>query len=229
MLRHRTALAVVALTLGFVMFDATPVAADSSSNYSHAWENTGGNFQGMSNYRTDRAVSGLPSNYCSSPYGYDVVYQPMWFAVAGSGNNFELGTGQQCNDTYRYWYWGLSVNGVYTSLGYQTGISNGPMHTFQIERQVQGPDTIDIVYTIDGVTKLTHPTTAGYGVTLDVGLESHCSGCSVAWYDNYTLKYKKSGVWNYWSGRDGKQVNDPPMCGSWNADDVWISGQVASC
>lgn len=29
MLRHRTALAVVALTLGFVMFDATPVAADS--------------------------------------------------------------------------------------------------------------------------------------------------------------------------------------------------------
>ncbi len=151
-------------------------------------------------------------------------------AAPGRDSNFyELGTGHQCNDQYRYWYWGLSANGQWTSLGSQAGITNGVQHLFRMDRQATGQSTYAIYYRIDGVTKRTFTTGAVVGTVLDVGLESYCQGCVVDGYSNQDLKYLKAGVWSFWAGQDGQQANDPPMCGHWAGVTVWWSGEEAAC
>ena len=94
-----TCLVAVLVQTGFL--NASPVVAAGWGGYSHAWENSG-TYDGMSNFRNDVAVSGLPATGCSSgPYTGDPVYQTMWYALNPGTNYFELGTGHQCQDQYR--------------------------------------------------------------------------------------------------------------------------------
>ena len=217
------ALAVLFLTAVL----SSQATAASFHGYSHAWESSG-NYAGISNTRIDRAVGGLPSDGCSQPYSGTPVYETMWLQYS-PGNNYELGTGHQCGDQYRYWFWGLSVNSTFYSLGYQTGITNDNSHTFRMDRVLSGFSGYQIYYRIDGATKKTYPTSAANFVDLDVGLESYCQTCTVSAYSNSSLKFKVNDTWSNWAGRDGQQVNDPPMCGSWLSDTSWRSGEVASC
>jgi hypothetical protein len=216
-----------ALLFGMVI--PTPVQAAGFHGYSHAWEITGGNFTGMQVYRLDKAVTSQPSTGCSGHFQGSPVYQTMWLVLPGTGNFYELGTGHQCNDTFRYWYWGLSVNGAFTSLGWQDNITNGASHTFRMDRVTTGPSTYAIYYRVDGVTKRTFSTGAVVAANVDAGLESWCQGCGVDGYANTSLKYLKAGIWQLWAGRDGQQINDPPMCGHWGTDSIWWAGQEPTC
>jgi len=114
-------------------------------------------------------------------------------------------------------------------LGHQAGIANGNQHTFRMERVLTSIGGQQIYYRIDGDLKKMYPTSSSNFETLDLGLESYCEACTVNDYTNQSLKYKKNDAWFNWAGRDGKQVNDPPMCGSWVADTSWRSGQEAAC
>ncbi len=154
----------------------------------------------------------------------------MWLKY-GDGDNYELGTGHQCGDQYRYWFWGLSIDGAWMPLGHQTGITNGNSHVFRMERVLSGVGGHQIYYRIDGVIKKTYPTSSSNFETLDVGLESYCQACTVGDYTNGSLKSKTTttGSWIGWGGTDGQQVNDPPLCGTWVSDITWRSGQEADC
>ena len=115
------------------------------------------------------------------------------------------------------------------SLGYQTGIANGHGHAFKIEHVLSGYSGWQIYYRIDGTLKNSYPTSSTRATDLDVGLESHCSTCTVDGYPNEQLQYRFNSSWYWWSGEDGKQVLDPPMCGHWGSATMWWSGQEASC
>ena len=221
----RTPQEALGLTPRLALDSVDPLA--SFHDYSHAWESSS-TYQGMDNNRVDQAVAGLPNANCSSPYGATVVYETMWYQTS-PGNNFELGTGHQCQDQYRYWYWGFSVNGTWSSLGYQTGISNGVSHAFHVRKVNSGFNGWQVYYEIDGVVKKTYATNSTLSNDLDVGLESYCSNCTVTEYLNQQLQYQQSGTWYYWSGEDGHQVNYPPMCGYWQSQSIWVSGQGTPC
>jgi hypothetical protein len=197
-----TAIAAAAALI-FALAQPAPVRAASFHHYSHAWENTGGNFTGMQVTRIDRAVTGLPSLGCSAPYQGNPVYQTQWFKLPGSGNYYELGTGHQCNDNYIYWFAGVSINSQWMSIGYLTGRVKNLQHVFQIDRQSTGPSTYYYRFRVDGVIRWSSGPNSNVGHTADTGLESYCQNCGVVWYAHSSLRVLKSGTWTPWAGRDG--------------------------
>lgn len=224
-------MAAIAASAALILSLAQPasVSAASFHQYSHAWENTGGNYTGMQVTRIDRAVTGQPSTGCSAPISGSPVYQTQWFKLPGSGNYYELGTGHQCNDTYRYWFGGVSINGQWYLVGYLTGRVNGISHVFQIDRVSTGPGTYYYYYRVDGVTRWTSGPNSNVGHTADTGLESYCSTCNVTKYSNSSLRNLISGTWTPWAGQDGSQVNAPTMCGNWVGPQSWQAGQGTGC
>ena len=222
-----TAIAITALALTPAW--PTPVLAAGFHAYSHAWENSSG-LTGASVVRLDKAVSGLPNDGCSGPYGPHPVYQPLWVEWVSGSSWYELGTGHQCSGTYNYWYWGFALNGTWYSEGFQAGITNSISHTFKIDKAPSGPTTYAYYYRVDGVTK-GHTNSDVTATTADQGLESYCSGCTVLSYSANNLSVLRSGTWQYWSGRDGSGVGVAQgMCGHWGGtDSIWILSENASC
>ena len=171
-------------------------------------------------------VVGQPADGCSSPFTGTPVYQTQWVNITADGLNWrEIGTGHQCNDTYRYWYWGYGSNGTWHWIGYQTGISNGQWHTFKIDRVFD--DTFErYKFRIDGVIKGTLNSNAT-GEEVLAGLESYAVNATVAGHNYTTLQYQKlDGAFLNWAGKD-KSVVNAPLCGSWVAAVSWRAGEGA--
>jgi len=179
-------------------------------------------YTGVKAYRVDEAVSGQPSDGCSVPISGTPVYQPIW-VINYDTSWKELGTGHQCNDTYRYWYWGYGTSsGTFTLLGYQHPISNGSSHTFEISRVYEGREMYE--WFVDGVEKK-YLYSSWTGNEVEVGLESYASGANVVEYLNSSLKYQlNDGTFQNWAGQDGSRV-DSNMCGNWSGATAWYSGQ----
>lgn len=165
----------------------------------------------------------------AQPFAGTPVYQTMW-ASYHDGYNWEMGTGHQCNDTFRYWFWAVNnPDWVFTPIGQQLGVSNGVQHTFTIERVVSGPGVYDAKFKIDGTLKGSHHAPSLVFESLHVVLESYCQGCGVTVYNNSALSWKWNSSWNNWVGQDGWRIDLPQMCRSYTSDTVWASGENANC
>ncbi len=200
--------------------------ADAFHGYSIARETTGSGFTGVHVYRVDQAVRGQPATGCSSPFTGNPVYQTQWVIITADARNWrELGTGHQCNDTYRYWFWGYGTNGTWVPLGTKIGIANGQWHFFKIERVFE--DTFNrYKFSVDHVIQGTMNSNQT-GVRVEVGLESYAQAATVSGHNFTTLQYQQNnGGFVNWQGMDGSRV-DPPLCGFWVAAISWRAGQGA--
>jgi len=228
-------ISAAAVLIGSQLLAPSPVAAASFHQYSHAWDTGAGSYSGLSVYRVDQAISGIPSDGCGGPIQGSPVYQTQWlWLVSGSAiGNVELGTGHQCNDTLRYWYWGYTAasTGVFYLLGYRSGITEGASHYFQIEADRASDGHYYWNYIVSG-TVFDDSLLSSQGSHVDTGLESYASGAVVPGYSHGLLEYKLNNgtTWTYWSGQDGSQVNGPTMCGHWSGATTWYAGEnVSSC
>ncbi len=170
---------------------------------------------------------GQPSDGCAVPFTATTpVYQSQWINITSDGLNWrEIGTGHQCDDTLRYWYWGYGANGTWVSPGWQTGITNGQWHFFKIDRVFE--DTFNrSKFRVDGVIKGNMSSNAT-GQEVYAGLESYANGATVAGHNYTTLQYQKlNGAFFNWVGQDALTVN-APLCGFWVAAVSWKAGEGA--
>lgn len=191
--------------------------------YSVGRENTGGSgFTGIQVTRTTTAVAGLPATGCSHPFTGSPVYQTSWLIITGDAQNWdEIGIGHQCSDNYIYYFWGYGENGGWFPLG-TSFAANGASHVNEISRSFTGNYYEDF-WKMDGVTKA-RMRSIQRGVRVEAGLESYCQGCSTV-FNSSSLKYQKNeGSFVSWAGRDSTTIS-AGMCGSWNSDTSWRSGQ----
>ena len=226
--RHLRFLAVLSVVVALLGSSAAPIAATHVAGHGHAVakETTGDGFTGVHVYRVDQAVAGQPSTGCSSPFTGKPVYQTQLVIITADAKNWrELGTGHQCNDSYRYWFWGYGSNGTWVPLGTQSGITNGQWHFFKIERVFE--DTFNrYKFRIDGVIKAVMTSNAT-GPSVEAGLESYADTATVAGHNYTTLQYQKNnGSFFNWVGQDASVVN-PPLCGFWVAAISWRAGEGA--
>lgn len=204
-----------------------PVAATFIHKYSVAYETTGSGYTGLSLIRTTRAVTGQVATGCSFPYSGEPVYQTSWVMLNNSDPSWkEIGIGHQCNDTFRYYFWGYGLNGAWFPLGEQLGITNGQSHSFKIASNVLGAAIWDRWY-IDSTVKaeLQFQVVDGTGTEVRVGLETYAGGAQVLPYDNISMKYQKNaGGFSNWAGQDTSLVQSP-LCGDWGGATSWSPGQ----
>lgn len=203
-------------------------AAASFHAYSEAWELTAGSgYSGLSVFRNDAPTSGIPADGCSAPITGSPVYQTEWLVFASKMNWIELGTGQQCQDTYNYWFGGYGYNGTFNLIWDHTGIAlNGP-HTFTINGTISSGNFVHLLQ-IDGITK-TSVTWNVTGVKVVAGLESYASGASeCSWDQNLAYQRNESSTWSAWSSRDGQEI-DASMAGGWKSDTTWMAAENTTC
>ena len=227
-LTHRAMTVILGLAAAS-MFGLTDASADNNFHqYSVATENSDTGYTGFQVTRITQAVTGQPQTGCSSPYSGDPVYQTSWLLITSDAQNWdEMGVAHQCNDTYRYYFWGYGENGAWHSLGTLSGALNGTNHTYQVSRSFTGTNYYDF-WTLDGQNKASL-LSLQRGAYVQAGLESYSSNATVSGYTNNTLKYQKNeGSFVNWAGRDANIVN-PSMCGSWASDTSWNSGEHVSC
>jgi hypothetical protein len=156
----------------------------------------------------------------------DPVYQSEWLNITSDAKNWlELGTGHQCADTLRWWYWGYGYAGQWYALGSVYGPTNGQSHGFSIVRDNTGLYHFEI----DGIRRGTQGSSEAQQIY--TGLESYSSVANVNAYTHHNLQYSKNTAfaWNNWSGRDNQAVGYPPMCGRWLSDTSWSLAQAHSC
>ncbi len=210
---------------------APSVSAAGFHQYAHAWDNSAGStaYTGLSVYRPDVTISGIPSDGCSSPITGTPVYQTEWL-YALSPAYLELGTGHQCGDSFAYWFWGYqAAGGGWHLLGYQM-ISTRSNHTFQIETDPCSGHYC-YVFKVDGTIK-NQDLSGSHGSNVDTGLESYTPSAVVQAYSHGSLAYRLNDgtSWTSWSGEDGSQVNTPTMCGHWANPTTWHAAEnVVGC
>lgn len=201
------------------------VDAAGFHQYSKAKELTAPtNFTALKARRPDQAVSGVPTNGCINhfPVGGNPVYETQWLILGSTADWYEIGTAHQCNDTFRYWFWGYGLANAWYPLGTQDSITNGVSHWFTLTTVTHnGSQWMD--YTIDGVIKDEQPS-PDTASAVWVGLESYAQGASTS-YDITSLQYQRNqGAWTFWAGRDGSEI-DNGMCGGWVTDSWWLAGE----
>jgi hypothetical protein len=220
--------AKAAVGLAAALLLATPLAAFAWTGYSFGVEDTGPiGFTGIYVDRKDQAITGQPLDGCTGLYTGSMVYQTQWIMETSDNKNWiEIGTGHQCNDTVRYWFWGFGQNLTYYEVGHQTGISDGTFHTFEINRHNPGTGET-FYYLIGGVTKghvASVPTDYGYQVR--AGLESHSSSATVPAHYYSPLEYQKNdGPFYYWLGQDSNVVWSG-MSGKFTSDTTWCAAET---
>ena len=136
-----------------------------------------------------------------------------WQGCSADKTNWrEIGTGRQCNDTFRCWFRGYGVNGTRNALGTQGGVGNGVQHTFQVQR-VFDDAFYKYQFRVDGVLKGVM-TSSSTGPMVSAGLESYVHGAGGDFVD--------------WAGEDDEEVG-AAMCGESPAgfEDRWRAGQGA--
>jgi hypothetical protein len=219
---------VVGATLLFsaVAVDVPASAGSNFHGYSTASENSAlGQYTGIRVTRLDRAVSSQPATGCTQLFSGDPVYQTQWLIITDDAANWlELGTGHQCNDAIRYWFWGVGYLGGWFPLGTQLNITNGESHRFAIRKT--GSNTL---WLIDGVTKETQP--ASTGRYISTGLESYSGAAGVNTYTHNTLQRTTNGsqTWVDWAGFDASSVTGAGMCGGWNSATSWRAAENHAC
>lgn len=230
--RWTRATIAVAAVVGLVV-TASPVGAGHVGfhRYSIARETSRPGYLGIEVTRWDNTMRGIPNDGCSQPISGQPMYQTEYVAV-DNNNWMELGTGHQCNDTFRYWYWGYRFNGNWFLMGHRP-IPGTQKHAFRISREGTGTWHYEIDATRMG--------TLGWGVTggsLAAGLESYAQGGTTEnqgqpGTQNYeNLRYRSTtggATWFAWFGQDAQQV-DNPLCGSWLNATTWRTGaNVGGC
>jgi hypothetical protein len=229
LIRYQTPLTIaIAACVTFSLVAAVRVDAnhDGFHRYATGHETTGTGFTGVSTYRRDQAVTGQAADGCSQPFTGHPVYQTMWVRLDSQLNWRELGTGHQCGDSFRYWYWGYGSNGAWFPIAFQPGVTNGQNHTFKISKANITPPKYYFV--IDTTTKGSLSSAATFE-RVAVGLETYASGATVVGYFNSTLKYQKNGgTFVDWVGQDALTLS-AGMCGGFVIDTNFESGQGATC
>lgn len=207
--------------------DTSPGTTDSSGSYSVAYNiANSGHITALGVDRLDRTVYYQEHTGCAGYFQGNPVYQSEWFEVTADNQNWlELGTGHQCSDTLRYWYWGYGYAGQYYPIGELSGRANEESHSFQIEYNVgTGLYQFQIdsnQYGVKGTSVADH---------VETGLESHSSTAALGSYPHYDLRYSYDDIfaWYNWSGRHNYYV-PPPMCGLWGSDTSWLVGENEPC
>lgn len=216
---------VVAIVL--VATSTTSASAATFHGYSQADELSYVNHDtGLSVTRPDRGVT-QADNGCDSLFSGNAVYQTEWVLITSDAQNWiELGTGHQCSDTKRYWYWGYGYLGDWYPIGHEGNRTNGETHTFRVVRSNGSTWT----WRVDGTAKDTL-SWADQGARVRTGLESYAPSGVVSQYDQYSLQYTNNqGAWTSWAGYDAKYVSPTPtMCGGWNSASSWRSSENSSC
>jgi hypothetical protein len=216
-------------------------------------------YRGVAATRWDNQFAGIPNNGCTQPITGHAVYQAQWLALDADDRWVEVGTGHQCNDGFRYWYWGwgsLRDEAEPFELGGWIRIDNVPgRHRFRLERIALAgcPGGVDLLVATIERTMPCSGAHIGWAVYVDatrVGLiEACCSGHFVsAGLESYapnavTLNNGRPGTQNYdpmefrstqnnwlrFAGFDDEKV-DAPMCGLWLSGSSWRTGQnVGGC
>ncbi|WP_300677720.1 hypothetical protein [Nocardioides sp.] len=204
---------------------ATATSALAFHGYSNAIEdNHAGHYTGLQMNRVDRAIT-QGTNGCSTFFSGYPTYQTQWLKVTSTTNWMELGTGHQCGDTMRYWYWGYGFNGVWYPMGEALGVTAGVSHEFRIARA----GTDDWHFRVDGALKASLAWAVS-GAADIVGLESYGPGTTTATYSSTSLKDTlDGGSWQYWGGKNGSRVDTPEMCGGWNSATSWRASENVAC
>jgi hypothetical protein len=223
---------VIAAVVGLVAA-ALPAGAvhDGFDRHSHGIESSRGDYRGVAVTRWDNTMRGIPNDGCtiSRPFDGHPMYQTQW-VIVGDDDWIELGTGHQCNDTFRYWFWGYGFNGGWFPRGTR-GIPGTQKHTFRTWRD----GATAWRYEID-VTRMATLEWNVQGVRVEAGLESYAQNGTTEnqgqpGTQNYeSLQHRSAlGNWLSWAGRDG-QVENAPLCGSWLNDITWRTGaNVGDC
>lgn len=119
------------------------------------------------------------------------------------------------------------MNGTWVSLGYQTGITNGQVRTFEIRRSLLGHENRH-VFLVGGAAKANLVSDAT-GIQVEAGLESYAANANVVYHSYGSLQYQKNnGAFAYWAGKDASSVGSS-MCGSWGSSTQWNAGQGGGC
>src|SRR5690348_818264 len=166
-----------------------PAGADNNFHgYSRAQEDSSlGQYTGIRVNRADHVVTGQQATGCTSVFAGDPVYQTEWMILTDDGDNWlEIGTGHQCNDAVRYWYWGVGYLGGWFPQGYTLDIADGTSHHFAILDT--GPN---VYFYIDGVSQYTQP--ASTAELLQTGLESYSTTSHVTSYTHNALQRTING------------------------------------
>ncbi len=224
------------LAVGAPLLNMSSSAANGRFHvYSQSFETTpyAGRYSGLSTFRLDRTVSSQPSTGCPNPFTGDIqhfagdpIYQTEWVDITADAQNWmELGTGHQCNDTVRYWYWGYGYAGVWYPINTSGSITEEVSHYFTIVRNPYGY----YVFQIDGATMGTQASSQAQ--FLASGLESYSSAAVVLAYGNTGLWHTldTGSTWYGWSGRDASTVDAPRMCGRWLSDTSFAIAEASGC
>lgn len=165
---------------------------------------TSHSYRGVSVLRWDNTMANIPLDGCGGHFQGHPMLQTQWVIIGGTGNWIEIGTGHQCDDAVRYWFWGYGYQGAWTAIASQ-GISGAAPHTFRVSR---GSGTA-WDYQID-VTTMGTVFWDVHGVRVDAGLESQTATGQTLnngqpGTQNYdALQYRNTGnSWTNWAGRDG--------------------------
>lgn len=223
---RRAVVGVAACVLtGALLTTASPAHAVGFHSYSYVQEHTRGSiYTGLGVTRPDRSVNfgGSPTG-CSTYYSGNPVYQTQWVSV-GTGDWLEIGTGHQCNDTLRWWFFGYGSNSDWYPLD-EDYVATYATHGFRIVRS----DGDFWRYRVDGVVQ-ENLTWARNATDVKTGLESYAPNAIVEAYNAHDLLYTANeGSFVSWAGRDYKSVDQPEMCGTWNSDTSWRAGENVSC
>lgn len=216
-------LLVAALT---ILFTPSHLAhAQNIHRYSIGVEWTADDYVGVRQYRLDRVPGGIPETGCTRPYSGSPVYQTQWVQDPNGANWVEIGTGHQCNSTFRYHFYGYGWNSTFYSLGW-TQIWSDSYHTFDVHRR---HGTTDYFWLIDGNIR----TSLAWATSFErvaAGLESYADNANVYKYTGMNLEHRRYwwDSWFPWAGYDSNSV-EYPLCGTWSSATDWVAGQYANC
>lgn len=185
-------------------------------------------YTGLFVERRDVAVNNQAATGCSAPYSGNPVYQTQWVLITSNAYNWiELGTGHQCDNQYRYYFWGYGRNGNWHALGESHTVVTGQTHGFRILRE----DGDTWRFKIDGANRGTY-IWADQGAQLRAGMESYAGAAHVAEHTYHFLDYKLANdpQWHSWAGFDDQNVTaGPEMCGGWNTAASWRASENDPC
>jgi len=209
-------------------------SASAFHKYSSAWENTPSEipFTGVNEVRNDVSISGIPNDGCSTPITGTPVYQPEWVVQTSNSDTWtELGTGHQCGDTFRYWYWLEGAPGLpngYLLRGWRLAGGDVP-HRFYLYRLTDCTWLANIDYTQVGSFGF-----CSSGVRVGADTESYAQAAVVPSHRESYLQYSSNyAPYANWSGQDYSlppvAPSTPEMCGFWVNATSWSTGENTIC
>lgn len=230
--RFRARSAVAAgMPLLLLLALAAPAWGSHTTGHAHSVAAEITSNRGGASTRWDNTMAGIPNNGCVNPISGSPMYQSMWIRTGGPGW-LELGTGHQCQDSFRYWYWGWgNSSGTWALLGWQN-VPGTQKHEFRIERLT---NLTTWRFFVDA-TQLSGAVQWNInGTRAEAGLETYTAtgqtlNNGVPGTQNYeVLKVKNtSNNWAFWSGQDS-QLAYGTLCGNWVSATTWRTGANVTC